>query len=354
MTYHLEPYGPKSRHTCPSCRHRSKSFTRYINSQTSQYLADHVGRCSRENKCGYHFTPGKYFSETGQARPASKRLSPFGVPYTAIAHKRQAKRPLVPAKPQAAVAGNEPHYINPNVVNDSFLLYDSNNLVQYLINTFGFDAADKAVGRYRIGTSGHWPGATVFWQLDTEGFVRTGKVMLYNAKTGKRVKQPFNHVTWAHVLILRDMEFAVGGSSVGSGQLAVSSKEQAFANCKLLTANFHLEQVLFGAHLLAENPNSHVAIVESEKTAIIASMHDDKRIWLATGSLGNLNPSICQALKGRTVTLYPDLGAYPKWKAKARTLQRALPGSAFTVSDLLERMASDEARNEGLDLGDGL
>jgi len=336
--FSLQPYSPKSRFTCPACNHRGKTFTRYVNNQTGQYLADHVGRCDREDKCGYHFTPRQYFNETGQARQVNTWSSPFGVSYKAITQKKQAKRPMVQTKPQpaAAIDNDEPHYIHSNVVNDSFVNYDGNNLVQYLIGKYGFDAADKAVGRYRIGTSDHWPGATVFWQLDTGGFVRTGKVMLYNAQTGKRVKQPFNHVTWAHVLILRNEE---------------NLKTSAIGNP---TSAFNLKQVLFGAHLLTEHPDSHVAIVESEKTAIIASMHDDKRIWLATGSAGNLNAAICQALKGRKVTLYPDLGAYPKWKAKARSLQHALPGSVFTVSDLLEREASNNDREEGLDLGDGL
>jgi len=344
--YTLQPRSHKKRYTCPACKHSGKTYKRYINTQTGQQLADNVGRCDREDKCGYHYTPRQYFSETGQARPVNKRRSPFGVSYADIIQKRQEKKPVEQATPTPDTNDAEPHYIHSDVVNGSFVNYDSNNLVQYLINTYGFDAADKAVGRYRIGTSSHWPGATVFWQLDPEGFVRTGKVMLYNAQTGKRVKQPFNHVTWAHTLILREMEEGGRKSEVGSSQRT--------SDLRSPTSDFNLVQTLFGAHLLTEFPDNHVAIVESEKTAIIASMNDDKRIWLATGSVGNLNVSVCQALKGRKVTLYPDLGAYTKWKAKANSLQLALPGSIFKVSDLLERVASEEDRAEGLDLGDGL
>ncbi len=54
---------------------------------------------------------------------------------------------------------------------------------------------------YCVGTSKHWPGACVFWQTDINGCVRTGKVMLYDAESGKRVKEPFNHVSWAHSLM---------------------------------------------------------------------------------------------------------------------------------------------------------
>ena len=63
---------------------------------------------------------------------------------------------------------------------------------------------------------------------------------------------------------------------------------------------------------------------------------------------------MCQALANRRVTLYPDLGAYPKWKAKAAELQACVKGSIFTVSDLLEVLANVEDRVKGLDLGDYL
>lgn len=47
---------------------------------------------------------------------------------------------------------------------------------------------------YHIGTSKHWDQATIFWQIDTHNQIRTGKVILYNSKTNKRVKTPFNRI----------------------------------------------------------------------------------------------------------------------------------------------------------------
>ena len=86
---------------------------------------------------------------------------------------------------------------------------------------------------YRIGTSSKWGGATVFWQTDINGQVRTGKVMCYNAETGHRVKEPQAFVSWAH--------------------------------SELKLQDFHLKQCLFGEHLL-KNSSSPVMLVESEKT----------------------------------------------------------------------------------------
>ena len=92
---------------------------------------------------------------------------------------------------------------------------------------------------YRVGTSKHWQGATVFWQIAADGEVRGGKIMLYDRLTGHRVQEPFPHINWVHsVLKLPD---------------------------------FKLTQCFFGEHLLPYIRDKPVAIVESEKTAILAT-----------------------------------------------------------------------------------
>src|SRR4051812_39855533 len=65
--YILEPYkGKSSRHKCPDCLGRYE-LTLYVDRETGQPLADHVGKCNREHKCGYHMTPAMYREELGQA-----------------------------------------------------------------------------------------------------------------------------------------------------------------------------------------------------------------------------------------------------------------------------------------------
>jgi hypothetical protein len=88
-----------------------------------------------------------------------------------------------------------------------------------------------------------------------------------------------------------------------------------------------------------------VAIVVSEKTAIIASVFIPELIWLAAGSLNNVNAEKCSALKGRPVTLFPDLKGYEKWSEKARELAKV---ASFSVSDLLEWNASKRIGNRDL------
>lgn len=80
--------------------------------------------------------------------------------------------------------------------------------------------------------------------------------------------------------------------------------------------DFNLVQCFFGEHLLPVYPDSKVMIVESEKSAIIASHYYPQYLWLASGGCcGCLNQTASQVLKGREVWLVPDLDAEDRWRA---------------------------------------
>ena len=342
MKYQLEPYStPPSRYHCPSCKKRRRTFVRYINTETGDHLAHHVARCGRENNCGYHFKPAQYFQEQGTGWMDRKQWSVANTRKGVFKPKNKLKTNAAPSQGSGAASpvAAQPLYIAPAIVDATICKYDRNNFVQYLLGTFGTDVTYRLICLYRVGTAKHWHGATVFWQIDAEGWVRTGKVMLYNAQTGKRVKEPFNHITWVHSLLSPKSQVEGLKSTTDLG---------------LQTQDFKLRQCLFGEHLLAQFPGKPVAIVESEKTAIIATAYNDSFIWLACGSISNLSIGLCKVLNGRRVTLYPDLGAYDKWTVKVRQLAAAMPKSRFAVSRILEDQANDNDRKAGLDLGDFL
>jgi Domain of unknown function (DUF6371) len=119
----------------------------------------------------------------------------------------------------------------------------------------------------------------------------------------------------------------------------------------LKDSTFNLQQCFFGEHLLKDEPLKPVAIVESEKTAIIASVYLPEFIWLAVGSINNLNFEKCKVVQGRNVILYPDLNAFHKWQQKSKELSGI---ANFKVSDLLEFRASETEKQQGLDLCDYL
>ena len=78
--------------------------------------------------------------------------------------------------------------------------YEQNNLFLYLANHLGYESALRLMKTYHVGTARKWKNATVFWQTDISGKIRTGKIMQYNAETGKRIKEPYAHVSWVHLI----------------------------------------------------------------------------------------------------------------------------------------------------------
>ena len=289
----LEPYrNMSSRYDCPECG--KKTFARYIDTTTSQHLDGRVGRCNRESKCGYHYTPKQYFQDNNW----------------------EASPPPPQARPKAAPL--KPSFIDFDTFRASLAGHRQNNFVRFLVGLFGADIARQLVERYYIGTSKYWDGACVFWQIDTKGRVHAGKIMLYNPTTGKRVKEPYDKITWVHKA--------------------------------LKLPNFGLKQCFLGEHLLRDNTKP-VALVESEKTAVIASVYFPGMIWLATGSLNNLNATRCVPLAGRKVVLFPDLKGFDKWQARVKSFEGL---ASFRVSNLLEQAATETERQAGLDLADYL
>jgi hypothetical protein len=306
--YVLEPYrGPATRYTCPKCFNRHKTFVRYIDTETGQHISPDTGRCNRESNCGYHYTPKQFFTDN---KAFNSSFNSYNTPLNTT-----MKKTILPAA--AALSESKPASLMPHhIFTESFRNYNANNFISFLFALFGTDIAAKLIEKYWLGTSGHWPGATVFWQISGELDIRAGKIMLYNASTGKRVREPFNHITWLHTV--------------------------------LNLPDFNLQQCFFGEHLL-RNSDEVVAIAESEKTAVIASAYFPDFIWLACGSLNNLTEQRCRALSKHRVILFPDINGYKKWSERAARLQHI---TEFTVSDLLEQHATTEQRRLGLDLAD--
>ena len=102
-----------------------------------------------------------------------------------------------------------------------------------------------------------------------------------------------------------------------------------------LPGDFYLQQCFFGQHLLVENPDKPVCIVESEKTAIVLSLVAPESVWLACGGCGGLSPEKMVCLKGRQVKVIPDSGCYEKWCKKLKDVK----GIDCYVTDELESYA---------------
>jgi hypothetical protein len=121
----------------------------------------------------------------------------------------------------------------------------------------------------------------------------------------------------------------------------------------ILPEDYNLQQCFFGEHLLKIYRDKPVAIVESEKSALIASAVFPDLIWLAAGNLNGLSLEKCQVLKSRNVTLFPDLGGFEKWLDKARIIEKEC-NCKINISTLLEDIATPEAKANGYDIADYL
>jgi hypothetical protein len=210
-------------------------------------------------------------------------------------------------------------FIPSHFVSKSLKKNQVNNLVSFLNQQFGNEVADGLVESYKIGSSKQWNGANVFWYIDSNNNVRTGKIMLYDKQYGKRIKEPYNHITWVHN--------------------------------KLNILKENISTCLFGEHLLNIYPNKPIAVVESEKTAIIASVYFPNFIWMAAGGIGNLSYEKIKALKGRGIVLFPDLGAYNQWFEKVKYFKTWFN---IMISDYLEKNATTQDKEEKYDLADYL
>jgi hypothetical protein len=221
----------------------------------------------------------------------------------------------------------EPSFIDSKLMNKSLSNYENNTFVIWLSKIIGDEAVAQAISRYSLGTSKE--GGACFWQIDLQGKIRTGKIIQYDT-TGHRRKDVMLPVQWVHSI--------------------------------LKLPNYELSQCLFGEHLLRDTTKK-IAIVESEKTAIIASVYFPDIIWLAAGNACGLgakgNIDKCKCLKGRTVVLYPDLSltdktgktVFDKWSEKAKELSAIC---TVSVSDTLEKIATEQEREDGFDLADYL
>jgi len=220
-----------------------------------------------------------------------------------------------------------PDFIAPVLVNKSMKKYEDNSFINFLQRLFGGIVAKQLITQFRLGTSKKWQNkGVIFWQIDTNLQARSGKIMLYNEQTGKRMKiNDRACIDWVHSLLIRKNQLV----------------------------NFQLSQCLFGLHQINTAPKDKViAIVESEKTAILMTGIMPQFIWLACGSASNLKPALFHDLMERQLILFPDLGCYEKWQEKAYELQQSNP--TIWVSDLLKHKATKEDKANGLDLADFL
>lgn len=305
MKYELEKYRNKNqKHECPNCGKRT--FVRYVGEDGS-YLHSSVGKCDRADECAYHYTPKEYFQDNPSDDWTPKK----------VRYKREVVTPI-------------------DYLDIDRLLFPltgkgnglKNDFTTYLYNTYPERKIqiDTTLWSFLCGDYGD---DILFPYIDKNGRYCTGKIMKYDKSTGKRRKDEPYCIDWVHSKLIRNEQ---------------------------LKEDFHHRLCLFGESQLqlSSAKDKPIAIVESEKTAIIASLFIDDFVWLASGALGWLNVAKLEPIRDKRIVLFPDTSetgtAFERWSKVAASADEK--GFSIAVDRTLEDTCTPEEKKRGYDIAD--
>ena len=176
---------------------------------------------------------------------------------------------------------------------------------------------EEMIGLYDVGHGKH--GHTIFWQLDEQGRLRTGKMMKYKPD-GHRDKEASWNFDFITAVLTRHWD----------AEKREMTDEPPYPYPQLFDpSKQEMRQCLFGLHLLnrwkRKGIEQTVKIVESEKTALLMAIaygNHANHVWMACGGIENLNRDKLQPIieQRRPIILYPDRDGIEKWRIKAEPM----------------------------------
>ncbi|MCI0922277.1 hypothetical protein IP023_13025 [Sphingobacterium rhinopitheci] len=318
MKYTLES-GSKKFH-CPNCD--KKTYVRYIDTSTNQYIDYEFGRCDRESRCQYHNKPN------------------FGI---GLKMRQYTQRPI--QKKEVVYFNFEVFKVtlqSERYVSNVFI----QNLSKNVLYPFKISDLNTVISIYRLGTvvNGYRAGGTTFPFIDINQNVRAIQVKQFDEN---------NHTIGTDFLHSIIEKHYKGNNKDLPKWLKEYINQDKRISC------------LFGEHLLSKYPNNPIALVEAPKTAIYGTLYfgfpeesESNMIWLAVYNKSSFSFDKLKVLKGRDVFVFPDLSnnkqTYNEWQQKALNYESQLSNTRFIFSDILERYANNEQKERGLDLADFL
>ena len=127
-----------------------------------------------------------------------------------------------------------------------------------------------------------------------------------------------------------------------------SANVDIFSGLTKSVLKIHVSQVTVNSvYEFPQHPDKPIALVESEKTAIICSGLMPQYLWLATGGKSQLSQEKLSVLAGRKTIAFPDIDGYDEWKKKLSAAEIDI-----TISDILQRYATEEQRKAHIDIAD--
>lgn len=214
-------------------------------------------------KCGYGYNISPFEKESIQRRILAEHSKDDFSSFVNDAGPRE--------KPKDWMLKRE--YITPSLL--------SNHLYNFIKNLYGDDKVDRVIAKYRLEThtKDDFKGAAIFYQFDKDNQCHAFKVIQYD-ENGHRI--------------------------TGDKRTPKNEKDLFYQKPLMGKGNY----CLFGRHLLnmPDTQGKPICIVESEKTAIIASIVYPEAIWMAAGSCYYLYDSkIDEGMRDRKIIVFPDV-----------------------------------------------
>lgn len=287
----------------------------------------------------------------------------FGIP---VPHQENRKSLIEAIKPKL-MKYNENDNVDANSINDKRSTLNSslmekfkgtsNEFTRALVNNkiLTPEQMQHAAEVFRLSTA---DDNVIFWQIDRDNHIREGKVMYYQADAHRSHSRKPVTVSW---MLKQEHQLPEDWKArfclFGLHQL---SERLEFSDERLANSSINDKQSTI-------NGEAIIAIVESEKTAIICTEliptmspspftnNPSPVIWLATGGSSNLSIQMLQPLKGKRIIIFPDTdptgSTFQEWLKIAQDAGKQF-GHPITVSDLLERHATEDQKKRKIDIAD--
>lgn len=197
---------------------------------------------------------------------------------------------------------------------------ENDNLIRWINEGIKWDSVQRrrihqVLMDYHVahGKNGH----TIFWNLDEQGHVRTGKMMKYKPD-GHRDKESKWNFDWIHATLIKHWD--------PERREMVEYPPYPFPD--IYNPEKQIARItFFGMHLTQAAMHRHTTIklVESEKTAILMAIaygNSASDLWMACGGLEMLTRERLKPLidQGRRIILYPDRDGIDKWRKKVDSI----------------------------------
>lgn len=310
--YSLDPTSKK--YPCPVCGH--KSFVVYIDTESKEPVDEHqFGRCDRENSCAHHLHPSSDPLAT-KGRPESFTPRPDPIIVQIFPDERLWK-PIID-RTKTCVSPFHTFCNRLTIPNDHLLRW----------------------GIYS-DTDSHGALLTVYVYRNADGKICNLKWFKY-LDNGHRDKD-FNSFSLRQPPTPPNKKNSDGVSN----EMQSAERVEKYLLC------------LFGEHLLDPDKKKIVCVVESEKTAAIASFFYPQFDWVSCGAANGLTMEKTDVLKGRTVYWLSDADKagrmsvnndeQGKQKIKPSSVRHLIEAiESFHIADLFQD------RHDGYDIGDAI